>query len=76
MVQAAEVAFAPVKENRAAEMMAGTESANESEIRIRDNGEEKGVNSREGANSQRRTNHLKEVSGRKVVNGQKRTKYP
>ena len=41
MVQAAEVAFAPVKENRAAEMMAGTESANESEIRIRDNGEEK-----------------------------------
>ncbi len=41
VVQAAEVAFAPVKENRAAEMMAGTESANESEIRIRDNGEEK-----------------------------------
>ena len=41
MVQAAEVAFAPVKENRAAEMMAGTESANESEIRIKDNGEEK-----------------------------------
>ncbi len=36
VVQAAEVAFAPVKENRAAEMMAGTESANESEIRIRD----------------------------------------
>ena len=41
VVQAAEVAFAPVKENRAAEMMAGTESANESEIRIRENGEEK-----------------------------------
>lgn len=40
-VQAAEVAFAPVKEDSAAEMMAGTESANESEIRIKDNGEEK-----------------------------------
>ena len=40
-VQAAEVAFAPVKEDSAAEMMTGTESANESEIRIKDNGEEK-----------------------------------
>ena len=40
-VQAAEVAFSPVKEDSAAEMMAGTESANESEIRIKDNGEEK-----------------------------------
>lgn len=39
-VQATEVAFAPVKEDSAAEMMAGTESANESEIRIKDNGEE------------------------------------
>lgn len=39
-VQATEVAFAPVKEDSAAEMMAGTESVNESEIRIKNNGEE------------------------------------